>query len=186
MMTSWPFLAREDKFSADLPHTVTSTKVVICWHSPSPSLKNSLLAIVAEATGVPELVSLKVELATRYHCHLRELLRYFGPSLSKLYLAEDILDDPHANLMLAASGNSLACTMILGKRVNIGRMLFINRVFENWFEFSKFGIAVLPLSNVTFLTWTEGMRGLPIAQRVAGTPMQGSLARKLSSYLKEL
>jgi serine/threonine protein kinase len=58
-MTSWAFLAREAKFSPDLTHTVTSTKVVTCWCSPSPSLKNSLLAIVTEATGVPELVSLR-------------------------------------------------------------------------------------------------------------------------------
>jgi hypothetical protein len=46
-----------------LPHTVTSTKVVTCWRWPSASLKNSLLARVAEATGVPELVSLRVGLA---------------------------------------------------------------------------------------------------------------------------
>jgi hypothetical protein len=38
--------------------------------------------------------------------HLRELLRYFGPSLSKLYLAEDILSDPHANLMQLARAGS--------------------------------------------------------------------------------
>ena len=38
--------------------------------------------------------------------HLRELLRYFGPSLSKLYLAEDILGDPHANLMQLARAGS--------------------------------------------------------------------------------
>ena len=64
-MISWPFLARAAKFSADLPHTVTSTKVVTCWRRPPPSLKKSLLAIEAEATGVPELVSLKIGLATR-------------------------------------------------------------------------------------------------------------------------
>jgi hypothetical protein len=52
MITSWPLLAREAKFSPDLPHTVTSTKVVTCWRSPSPSLKDSLLGIVTEATGV--------------------------------------------------------------------------------------------------------------------------------------
>src|SRR5258708_29639015 len=38
--------------------------------------------------------------------HLRELLRYFGPSLSKLYLAEDILSDAHANLMQLARAGS--------------------------------------------------------------------------------
>src|ERR1700730_7388863 len=64
-MISWPFLAREAMFWPDLPHRVTSTKVVTCWRSPSPSLKNSLLAIVTEATEVPELVSRKVGLATR-------------------------------------------------------------------------------------------------------------------------
>src|SRR6266403_3045321 len=74
MMTSWPFLVREAKFSADLPHTVTSTKVVICWRSPSASLKNSLLAIVAEATGVPELVSLKVGLVTRLPVMMMRLM----------------------------------------------------------------------------------------------------------------
>ena len=59
MMISWPFLARDAKFSPDFPHTVTSTKVVTCWRSPWPSLKNSLFAIVAVATAVPSLVSLK-------------------------------------------------------------------------------------------------------------------------------
>src|SRR6266850_6935771 len=68
------FLGEGAKFSADLPHTVTSTKVVICWRSPSPSLKNSLLAIVAEATGVPELVSLKVGLATRLPLMMMRLM----------------------------------------------------------------------------------------------------------------
>ncbi len=38
--------------------------------------------------------------------HLRELLRYFGPSLSKLYLAEDILSDAHANLMQLSRAGS--------------------------------------------------------------------------------
>jgi len=38
--------------------------------------------------------------------HLRELLRYFAPSLSKLYLAEDIFSDPHANLMQLARAGS--------------------------------------------------------------------------------
>jgi hypothetical protein len=67
-------LAREAKLSPDLPHTLTSTKVVTCWRSPSPSLKNSLLAIVAEATGVPELVSLKVGLATRLPLMMMRLM----------------------------------------------------------------------------------------------------------------
>ena len=55
-MISWPLLAKAAKFSPDFPHTVTSTKVVTCWRRLSPSLKNSLLAIVADAAGVPELV----------------------------------------------------------------------------------------------------------------------------------
>ena len=39
--------------------------------------------------------------------HLRELLRYFGPSASKLYLPEEILGDPHTNLMeLARFGSA--------------------------------------------------------------------------------
>ena len=39
--------------------------------------------------------------------HLRELLRYFGPAASQLYLAEDILDDPQVNLMeLARVGSA--------------------------------------------------------------------------------
>ena len=39
--------------------------------------------------------------------HLRELLRYFGPSASKLYLPEEILGDPHPNLMeLARFGSA--------------------------------------------------------------------------------
>src|SRR5260370_5266990 len=41
--------------------------------------------------------------------HLQELCRYFGPSASKLYLAEEILSDPHANLMeLARVGSASA------------------------------------------------------------------------------
>ena len=68
------FLGEGSEVSADLPHTVTSTKVVTCWRSPSPSLKNSLLAIVAEATGVPELVSLKVGLATRLPLMMMRLM----------------------------------------------------------------------------------------------------------------
>jgi hypothetical protein len=55
-MISWPFLAKAAKFSPDFPHkSRTSPKVVTCWRRLSPSLKNSLLAIVADATGVPEL-----------------------------------------------------------------------------------------------------------------------------------
>jgi hypothetical protein len=38
--------------------------------------------------------------------HFREILRYFGPSLSGLYPAEDILDDPQANLMRLARAGS--------------------------------------------------------------------------------
>jgi hypothetical protein len=39
--------------------------------------------------------------------HLRELLRYFGPSASKLYLSEEILGDPDTNLMeLARFGSA--------------------------------------------------------------------------------
>jgi hypothetical protein len=58
-------LSQRSEALVGLTHTVTSAKVVTCWRSPSPSLKNSLLAIVADATGVPELVSLKVGSATR-------------------------------------------------------------------------------------------------------------------------
>jgi hypothetical protein len=38
--------------------------------------------------------------------HLEELLRYFGPAMSKHYLAEDILRDPQANLMQLARAGS--------------------------------------------------------------------------------
>jgi len=39
--------------------------------------------------------------------HVRELLRYFGPAASKLFLAEELLSDPHANLMeLARVGSA--------------------------------------------------------------------------------
>jgi hypothetical protein len=48
--------------------------ILTCWRWSSPSLKNSLLAIVAEATGVPELVSLKVGLATRLPLMMMRLI----------------------------------------------------------------------------------------------------------------
>src|SRR5260370_39005389 len=39
--------------------------------------------------------------------HVGELLRYLGPAASKLFLAEELLSDPHANLMeLARVGSA--------------------------------------------------------------------------------
>jgi hypothetical protein len=50
-------------------------KIVHRLQGPSlASLKKSLLAIVAEATGVPELVSLKVGLATRLPLMMMRLI----------------------------------------------------------------------------------------------------------------
>src|SRR5260370_20327976 len=41
--------------------------------------------------------------------HVVELLLYFGPAASKLFLAEELLSDPHANMMeLARVGSASA------------------------------------------------------------------------------